>query len=71
MCPLFLAMFFILELTVRYETNLRNIIKRKQDWYKDFIKKQKKRDFKSVDSLLFLLVHSVFYKKFSAFVKMV
>ena len=37
-------MFFILELTVIYKTNLRNIIKRKQDWYMDFIKKQNKRN---------------------------
>ncbi len=39
---------YILELTVGYETNLRNNIKRKQEKYTDVIKEQKKH-FKSVE----------------------
>ncbi len=40
---------YILELTVGYETNLRNNIKRKQEKYTDVIKEQKKH-FKSVEN---------------------
>ncbi len=53
---------YILELTVGYETNLRNNIKRKQEKYTDVIKEQKKHLSPS-NLLIFLLVHSGFLTK--------
>jgi hypothetical protein len=61
---------YILELTVGYETNLRNNIKRKQEKYTDVIKEQKKH-FKSVEFInLSISALGVFDKESSAFLKM-
>ncbi len=61
---------YILELTVGYETNLRNNIKRKQERYKEVIKEQKKH-FKSVEFInLSISALGVFDKESSAFLKM-
>ena len=61
---------YILELTVGYETNLRNNIKRKQEKYKEVIKEQKKH-FKSVEFInLSISALGVFDKESSAFLKM-
>ena len=61
---------YILELTVGYETNLRNNIKRKQDKYKDVIKEQKKH-FKSVEFInLSISALGVFDQESSTFLKM-
>ena len=61
---------YILELTVGYETNLRNNIKRKQEKYKVVIKEQKKQ-FKSVEFInLSISALGVFDKESSAFLKM-
>ena len=61
---------YILELTVGYETNLRNNIKRKQDKYKDVIKEQKKH-FKSVEFInLSISALGVFDQESCTFLKM-
>ncbi len=61
---------YILELTVGYETNLRNNIKRKHEKYKEVIKEQKKH-FKSVEFInLSISALGVFDKESSAFLKM-
>ena len=62
---------YILELTVGYETNLRNNIKRKQEKYKEVTKEQKKH-FKSVEFIsLSISALGVFDKEpASAFLKM-
>jgi hypothetical protein len=53
---------YVLELTVGYETNLRNNVQRKYSKYKEMITEQKKK-FHPVKSLISQLVHSVFLKK--------
>ena len=61
---------YILELTVGYETNLRNNIIRKQEKYTDVIKEQKKH-FMSVEFInLSISALGVFDKESSAFLKM-
>ena len=61
---------YIHELTVGYETNHRNNIKRIQDKYKDVIKEQKKH-FKSVEIInLSISALGVFDKESSTFIKM-
>ena len=61
---------YILELTVGYETNLRNNIKRKQEKYRDVITEQE-RHFKSVKSInLSISALGVFDKEPSTFLKM-
>ena len=61
---------YILELTVGYETNLRNNIKRKHEKYRDVIREQKKH-FKSVEFInLSISALGVFDKESSAFLKM-
>ena len=61
---------YILELTVRYETNLRNNIKRKQEKYRDVIIEQEKH-FKTVKFInLSISALGVLAKESSAFIKM-
>ena len=61
---------YILELTVGYETNLRNDIKRKQEKYSDVIT-ERERHFKAVKFInLSFSALGVFDKESSAFLKM-
>ena len=61
---------YVIELTVGYETNLRNNSKRKQAKYMNVIKEQKKR-FKSVEFInLSISALGVFDKESSTFLKM-
>ena len=61
---------YILELTVGYETNLRNNIKRKQEKYRVVITEQE-RHFNTVKFInLSISALGVFHKESSAFIKM-